>query len=118
MRRGEVGEASSAEGSESALDEPSDEPRDLVLARLSVFHDSNAAMVGEGRGVISSIAAICGEEIYAPGETEPAEECRFARRLGTRRGRLAAEALDRSLDSESIEWFDQVLLGPCISVRM
>jgi hypothetical protein len=43
--------------------EPSDEPRDLVLARLRAFHDSNAAMVGDGRGVMSSMAAICGDEM-------------------------------------------------------
>jgi hypothetical protein len=76
-----------------------DEPRDLRLDRD--FQDSNDPTVGEGRGVMSSIAAIWGEVMTVPGDTEPAEECRYARMLGTRRERLAAEALDRSRGSES-----------------
>jgi hypothetical protein len=38
-----------------------------------------------------------------PGDSDPAVECRCDLMLGMRRGRLAAEALERSLPSESIE---------------
>lgn len=58
-----------AGGAISLIDE-TEEARDLV----SAFHDSKAAMVGEGSGVMSSIAAIWGEEMTVPGDTEPAEE--------------------------------------------
>jgi hypothetical protein len=75
-------------------------------------------MVGEGKGVMSSIAVIWGDDIYVPGDTDPAEECRFARMLGPRRGRLAAEALERNLPSESIDWVEFVRRGFCMSVRM
>jgi hypothetical protein len=70
---------------------------------MTVFQDSNAAIVGDGSGVTSNIAANCGEDITEPGDREPAVECRWARMLGTRRGRLAAEALDRRRPSESTE---------------
>lgn len=64
-------------------------------------------MVGEGRGVTSSMAAICGEEMVELGDTEPAVECSHDRILGIRCVRLAAEALDtirgsRSLDTEDV----------------
>lgn len=78
-----------------------EEPRDLVLEiGLSI---SNVPVVGDGSGVMSTIAAICGEDIVVPGETEPAEECKCARILGTRKGRLEAEVLDRIRDSDSID---------------
>lgn len=83
-------------GSGSALEDV-DDARDLV--RASIFHVSSGAIVGEGRGVISSIAAIWGEEIADPGETEPAVECSHDRTLGIRCVRLAAEALDANLGS-------------------
>ncbi len=56
-------------GGNSAVLEDVEEPRDLVLLQVS-----NAPIVGEGRGVISSMAAICGEEITDPGERDPAVE--------------------------------------------
>lgn len=78
-----------------------EEPRDLVLEiGLSI---SNAPVVGDGSGVMSSMAAICGEEIVVPGETDPADECKCARILGTRKGRLEAEVLERNRDSDSID---------------
>ena len=83
------------------LREEIEEPRDRV--RESARSDSNAPMVGEGNGVISSMAAICGDEMVVPGETEPAEEWRCARILGTRSGMLEAEELDRNRGSDSID---------------
>lgn len=41
-----------------------------------VFQVSNAPIVGDGRGVMSSMAAIWGEEIVDPGDSDPAVECR------------------------------------------
>lgn len=99
---GEVGD--SEEGGNSAagssIRDDVEEPLDLVREKL--FQDSNAPMVGDGRGVISSIAAICGEDRTEPGDMDPADEpWRIFRTLGTRLGRLAAEALERNLISES-----------------
>lgn len=73
--------AEDIEGGSSALEEV-EEALDLV--RANIFHDSRGAMVGDGRGVMSSMAAICGEEIIDPGETEPAVECSHDRTLGIR----------------------------------
>lgn len=85
-----------SDGGKSALEED-EEARDLD--RASIFHDSRGPMVGDGNGVISSIAAICGEEMIEPGETEPAVECSHERTLGMRWVRLAADALDLILGS-------------------
>jgi hypothetical protein len=95
--RGELGEDESGGNSDGGKPdcEDIDDPLDLVLAIC--FHDSKAPIVGEGSGVMSSMAAICGDEITEPGEIEPAVECNAALTLGARRGRLAAEALDLSL---------------------
>lgn len=60
-----------AVGGRSDLEEV-DDPLDLVRARL--FKVSNEPMVGEGNGVISSIAAICGDDITEPGDKDPALE--------------------------------------------
>jgi hypothetical protein len=95
--RGEPGDEDSGgynEGPRPDCDEIED-PLDLVLEML--FQDSNAPITGDGRGVMSSIAAICGEDMTEPGDIEPAVECSAALTLGARRGRLAAEALVRSL---------------------
>lgn len=97
----------------SLIDE-TEEARDLVRA----FQDSKAAIVGDGNGVISSIAAICGEEMTVPGDTEPADECSRFLTLGFRRGRLEVELLDRSRDSESTEYVDPDRLGGWTSVRI
>lgn len=82
--------------------EPTDDPRDLVLARVP--HWSCIARVGEGNGVMSSIAAIWGEEITEPGESDPAEEWRCARILGARRGKFDDEILWRRRPSDSTEY--------------
>lgn len=78
-----------------------EDPLDLVLA--TYFQDSKALIVGDGRGVISSMAAICGDEMTEPGDIDPAVECSAALTLGARRGRLAAEALERSLWSALVD---------------
>lgn len=85
-----------------------DEDEALDLVRASIFHDSKGPMVGEGNGVISSMAAICGEEMTEPGETEPAVECNQERTLGIRWVRLAADALDLILGSYSLEATEEV----------
>jgi hypothetical protein len=103
FRRGEPGEDDSGgnrEGGRSDLDDVED-VRERV--RATCFQDSKALIVGEGNGVISSMAAIWGDEITEPGERDPAVECNAALILGARRGRLAAEALVRSLYSELMD---------------
>lgn len=70
------------EGDKTAYEEDNEEGKSafeeveeaLDLVRANIFHDSRGAIVGDGRGVISSMAAIIGEEIVEPGETEPAVE--------------------------------------------
>lgn len=84
----------------SILDEV-DEARDRVRARC--LSDSKGAMVGEGKGVMSSIAAIWGDEMVEPGETEPAVEWSHDLTLGIRWFKLAAEALDIMRVSTSLE---------------
>lgn len=69
------------EGGRSALEEV-DEALDLL--RANIFQDSSGPIVGDGRGVMSSMAAMVGEEITEPGETEPAVECSHDRTLGMR----------------------------------
>ena len=62
------------------------------------FHDDPPNIVGEGSGVMSVKAASWGDEKLEAGDREPAVECvavRAVRVLGTRRGRLVAEALRR-----------------------
>lgn len=66
-----------------------DEPRDRV--RPVTLHGSLLASIGEGRGVIFSIAANCGEGKADPGDSEPALECIAARMLGVRFGILDVE---------------------------
>jgi hypothetical protein len=83
------------------LKEEIEEPRDRV--RESARSDSKVPTVGEGKGVISSMAAIWGDEMVVPGETDPAEEWRCARIFGIRIGMLEAEELDRNRGSESID---------------
>lgn len=75
----------------------------LERVRASTLQVSRGAIIGEGSGVMSSIAAIWGEEIVDPGEREPAVECNHERMLGTRRARLAVEALDTRRSSWSSE---------------
>jgi hypothetical protein len=84
----------------SVLSDRSDdieEPRDLVLEK--VRNNSNGSVVGDGSGVMSNIAAICGDDMEVPGDTSPAEECSRARMLGGLRERLEAELLDRNCGS-------------------
>jgi len=102
-------------GRSAALEEV-DEARDRVRARA--LHDSNGAIVGEGKGVISSMAAICGEEMAEPGDTEPAVECSHERTLGMRWVKLAAEALDAIRGSTSMDATDDLRLRLCRSVLM
>lgn len=90
----------------------------LDLVRASIFHDSRGAIVGDGNGVISSIAAICGEEMMEPGETEPAVECNHDLTLGIRWVKLAADALDLILGSNSLEATEEVRRRLCRSVLM
>lgn len=59
--------------------------------------------MGEGKGVISSMAAIWGDDIVEPGDTEPAVECNHDLMLGIRWVRLAAEALDIIRGSKSLD---------------
>lgn len=78
MRRGEVGDKF-VEGTGGGgisvrrdLRDEIEDPRDLVFD--STFHDSNEPVTGDGNGVMSSMAVICGDEMLVPGDTEPAEE--------------------------------------------
>lgn len=74
---------------------------DDVLERgpiLTVFQGEEPRPMGEGRGVMSVMAASCGDENADPGDSDPAAECVDARAaliLGVRRGRLAVEELCR-----------------------
>ena len=72
-----------------------DEVRDRCPI-FTVFQGEGPRPMGEGRGVISAIAANCGDENAEPGDNDPALECVAARAaliLGVRRGRLAVDAL-------------------------
>ncbi len=100
----------------SAVFEEVEEARDRV--RANAFHDSSGPMVGEGRGVMSSMAAICGEEIVEPGDTEPAVECSQERTLGMRWVKLAAEALETMRGSTSIDPTEDLRRRLCKSVLM
>ena len=94
--RGELGDEDNGgtnDGGSPDCDEIED-PLDRV--RETSFQDSKGFIVGDGRGVMSSMAAIWGEEMTDPGDIEPAVECSAALTLGARRGRLAADALERS----------------------
>jgi hypothetical protein len=76
-----------------------DEPRDLVGSPyLKAFR---SVETGEGSGDMSSKAFNCGEDITDPGDNDPADECKAARMLGARRGRLDAEVLCRRRPSDS-----------------
>jgi hypothetical protein len=78
-----------------------DDPRDLVGSPyLKVLR---SARIGEGRGDISRRAFNCGEDITEPGDSDPADECRVARMLCARRGRLDADVLWRRKLSESTD---------------
>ena len=78
--------------------DPVDDPLDLD--RASSRKPSAPEPIGEGRGVISSIAAICGDAITDPGESEPAEVCNLSLTLGVLLGRLDTELLCRRRESE------------------
>ena len=71
-----------------------DEARDRANAR-----HSSGAMIGDGNGVMSNMAASIGEDITEPGDTDPAVEYRRLRTLGILRGRLPADVLDLNRDS-------------------
>lgn len=64
------------------------------------------------------MAAICGEAITDPGDSEPAEEWSLSLTLGILRGKLDAELLYRSSDSELPDLDIRVFVGTVISVRM
>jgi hypothetical protein len=76
-----------------------DDPRDLVGSPY--LNALRSASTGEGRGDISRRAFNCGEDMMEPGESDPADECRAARMLCARRGRLDADVLWRRKMSES-----------------
>jgi len=78
-----------------------DDPRDLVGSPY--FKVLRSARTGEGRGDISRRAFNCGEDITEPGDSDPADECRAARMLCARRGRLDADVLWRRKLSESTD---------------
>jgi hypothetical protein len=67
---------------------------------------------------MSSIAAICGEAITDPGDSDPAVECSISLTLGILRGKLDAELLCRRSDSELADLAIRVVVGTKISVRM
>jgi hypothetical protein len=96
--------------------DPIEEPLDLD--RASIRKLSAPEPTGEGRGVISSIAAICGDAITDPGDSEPAAVCSLSRTLGTLRGRLEAELLCRSNESELSDLVVLGYDGTTISVRI
>jgi hypothetical protein len=76
-----------------------DDPRDLVGSPdLKVLR---SAKTGDGSGDMSSKAFNCGEDMTEPGDKDPADECKAARMLGARRGRLDAEGLGRRMVSDS-----------------
>ena len=78
-----------------------DDPRDLVGSpNLKALRSGKT---GEGSGDISSKAFNCGEDITEPGDNDPADECKAARMLGARRGRLDAEVLCRRKLSDSTD---------------
>ena len=87
-----------AEGGASVLD-VIDDPRDLVGSPY--LKALRSASTGEGRGDISRRAFNCGEDITEPGDSDPTDECRAARMLCARRGRLDADVLWRRKLSES-----------------
>lgn len=76
-----------------------DEPRDLVGSPY--FKVLRSANTGDGSGDMSSKAFNCGEDITEPGDNDPADECKAARMLGARRGKLDAELLCRRMVSDS-----------------
>ena len=76
-----------------------DDPRDLVGSPY--LKALRSASTGEGRGDISRRAFNCGEDITEPGDSDPTDECRAARMLCARRGRLDADVLWRRKLSES-----------------
>lgn len=78
-----------------------DDPRDLVGSPS--LKALRSGKTGEGSGDISSRAFNCGEDMTEPGDNDPADECKAARMLGARRGRLDAEVLWRRKLSDSIE---------------
>ena len=89
-----------AKGGASVLDVV-DDPRDLVGSPY--LKALRSARIGEGRGDISRRAFNCGEDITEPGDSDPADECRVARMLCARRGRLDADVLWRRKLSESMD---------------
>jgi hypothetical protein len=76
-----------------------DDPRDLVGSPY--LKALRSGSTGEGRGDISRRAFNCGEDITEPGDSDPTDECRVARMLCARRGRLDADVLWRRKLSES-----------------
>lgn len=109
--RGEDGDNVAAGAESNGGNSTRDEAEDaLDLVRARVFHDSIACNVGDGNGVISSIAAIIGDDMTDPGETDPAVECNQDLTLGIRCVRLAAEALDTILGSSSPDPTEDCLL--------
>lgn len=89
FRGEEGGDKVEIRDSEGASAVAKEEPRDLV--RVFTLQGSLPASIGEGRGVIFNIAANWGEERPAPGDKEPALECKAARMLGVRLGILEVE---------------------------
>lgn len=76
-----------------------EDPRDLVGSPyLKVLR---SAKTGDGSGDMSSKAFNCGEDMTEPGDNDPADECKAARMLGARRGRLDADVLCRRMVSDS-----------------
>lgn len=76
-----------------------DDPRDLAGSQY--LEGFRSAKTGEGSGDMSSKAFSCGEDITEAGDNDPADECKAARMLGARRGRLDAEVLCRRRLSDS-----------------
>jgi hypothetical protein len=89
-----------------------DDPRDLVGSPY--LKALRSAKTGDGSGDMSSKAFNCGEDITEPGDNDPADECKAARMLGARRGRLDAEELCRRRLSGSK---DRGESGGCTGVK-
>lgn len=69
-------------GTNDSVRDDAEEALDLVL--VYSFQDSSGIRFGDGRGVRSNIAAICGDEIADPGDIEPAVELSHDLTLGIR----------------------------------